>query len=54
MGLAVPQDVGSLQTRKLNPCLLNWQVNSLPLSHQGSLPLGVLSVWPYIEAFNPL
>ena len=48
MGLVVPRDVGSFQTRKLNPYLLNWQANSLPLSHQGSLPLRVLNVWPYI------
>ena len=29
-----------------NPCLLRWQADSLPLSHQGSKPLSVL-VWFY-------
>ena len=24
-------------TQGLNPCLLHWQVDSLPLSHQGSI-----------------
>ena len=27
---------GILQDQGLNPCLLHWQVDSLPLSHQGS------------------
>ena len=28
--------LGSFLTQGLNPCFLNWQVCSLPLSHQGS------------------
>ena len=28
---------GILPTQGSNPCLLNWQTDSLPLSHQGSL-----------------
>ena len=27
---------GIFLTQGLNPCLLHWQANSLPLSHQGS------------------
>ena len=27
---------GIFLTQGLNPCLLNWQADSLPLSHQGS------------------
>ena len=42
MGLAVLRHVGSSQTRDWT-CLLHWQVNSLPLSHQGS---------PNIKDFN--
>ena len=29
-----------------NPCLLHWQADSLPLSHQGSLPLSSVSQNP--------
>ena len=32
MACGISPDQGS------NPCLLNWQVNSLPLSHQGRPP----------------
>ena len=35
---------GIFLTQGLNPCLLHWQANSLPLSHQGS-PYG----FPYIK-----
>ena len=34
-GLPFPSP-GDLPTQRLNPCLLLWQVDSLPLSHQGS------------------
>ena len=33
---------GNFPTQRLNPCLLNWQMCSLPLSHQGSPCLGIL------------
>ena len=35
MGLVPPRCVGSSQIRDMNPCLLPWQADSLPLSHQG-------------------
>ena len=28
-----------------NPCLLHWQADSLPLSHQGSPAIGLLSLF---------
>ena len=28
---------GMFKAQESNPCLLHWQANSLPLSHQGSL-----------------
>ena len=31
---------GIFSVQGWNPCLLDWQVNSLPLSHQGSLGVG--------------
>ena len=31
---------GIFPTQESNPCFLHWQVDSLPLSHQGSLSLG--------------
>ena len=36
MGLVAPRHVGSSQIRGSNLCLLHWQVDSLPLSPQGS------------------
>ena len=33
---------GNFLIKRLNPCLLNWQVGSLPLSHQGIPCLGML------------
>ena len=38
MGLVAPRHVGSSWIRS-NPCLLHWQVDSLPLSYQGK-PIG--------------
>ena len=38
MGLVTPRHVGSSWIRS-NPCLLHWQPDSLPLSHQGK-PIG--------------
>ena len=32
----------------LNPCLLHWQEDSLPLSHQGSPTLGFLEIENHI------
>ena len=37
---------GIFSTQGSNPCLLHWQVDSLPLSHQGSLEWGSLSLNP--------
>ena len=36
---------GIFPTQGLNPGLLHWQVDSLPLSHQGSPMLFILCVW---------
>ena len=37
MGLVAPRHVGGIfPDQGLNPCLLHWQVDSLPLSHQES------------------
>ena len=33
---------GIFQDQGLNPCLLHWQADSLPLSHEGSLLIGIL------------
>ena len=33
---------GIFQTQGLNPCLLHWQADSLPLSHQGSPTFQIL------------
>ena len=35
-GLSCSEACGVFPDQGLNPCLLNWQVNFLPLSHQGS------------------
>ena len=44
---------GIFLTCGLNPCLLNWQVDSLPLSHQGSpiCPNSLLWTWFSISRF---
>ena len=34
---------GTFPTQELNPCLLLWQADSLPLSHQGG-PVGFLGL----------
>ena len=44
MGLVALWHVGILPDQAWNPCLLHWQVNSLPLSHRGSPLEGVSSV----------
>ena len=44
MGLAALWHVGILPDQAWNPCLLHWQVNSLPLSHLGSPLEGISSV----------
>jgi len=36
-GLSCSAACGILPGQRLNPCLHRWQVDSLPLSHQGSL-----------------
>ena len=38
---------GIFLTQGLNPCLLHWQVDSLPLSYQGSPGKALLSVLPW-------
>ena len=35
-GLVILMHVGFLPDQGLNPCLLQWQADSSPLSHQGS------------------
>ena len=44
MGLVALWHVGILPNQAGNPCLLHWQVNSLPLSHLGSPLEGISSV----------
>ena len=44
MGLVALWHVGILPNQAWNPCLLHWQVNSLPLSHLGSPLEGISSV----------
>ena len=39
--------------QRLNTCLLHWQVDSLPLSHQGSLCCAVLSCSVVSDALQP-
>ena len=36
LGLPFPPPGGIFLTQESNPCLLHWQADSLPLSHQGS------------------
>ena len=36
MGLVAPQLCRIISDQGLNPCLLHWQADSLPLSHKGS------------------
>ena len=38
-GLSCSSACGVLPDQGVNPCLLHWQVNSLPRNHQGSLGL---------------
>ena len=35
---------GIFPSQGLNPCLLHWQVDSLPLNHQGSLEIQLLGI----------
>ena len=48
MGLADPRHVVIFPDRGSNPCLLHWQADSLPLSHQGS-PFGDLFTKTFLE-----
>ena len=41
-GLSCSVECGILRGQGSNPSLLHWQADSLPLSHQGSLTLGLL------------
>ena len=45
---------GILLDQGLNPCLLHWQVDSRPLSHQGNLLMGDLkhTVRAYMYEFH--
>ena len=45
-GLSCSVACGIFLDQGSNPCLLHWQVDSLPLSHQGSLEWGSLSLNP--------
>ena len=40
-GLTCSAARGNLPDQGLNLCLLHWQADSLPLSHQGTLPMSV-------------
>ena len=42
LGLSCSAPCGIFLDQGSNSCLLHWQVNSLPLSHQGSLEIGNL------------
>ena len=39
LGLSYSEACKIFPAQELNPCLLHWQADSLPLSHQGSLVL---------------
>ena len=41
--LSCPVVRGVFPDQALKPCLLRWQADSLPLSHQGSLPFSLCS-----------
>ena len=44
-GLSCSAACGIFQDQGFNPCLLHWQADSLPLSHEGSPPFIGLSKW---------
>ena len=46
----IPQ--GIFLTQGSNPCLLHWQADSLPLSHQGSPKQTVWIILKILEAFR--
>ena len=46
-GLNCSMARGIFPDQELNSCLLHWQADSLPVSHQGGLPLGL--IWPYCQ-----
>ena len=46
-GLSCTEACGIFPDRGLNSCLLHWQADSLPVSHQGGLPLGLIR--PYCQ-----
>ena len=46
---------GSLPKQGSNPCLLHWQANSLPLSHQGSpkqISFDLQNIWLFFHGFH--
>ena len=47
-GLSCSEACGILLDKGLNLCLLKWQMDSLPLSHQGSPDLELLDLQNYI------
>ena len=49
-GLVVPRPRGILLDQESNLCLLDWQADSLPLSHQGSPAISFLK---YILRVKP-
>ena len=56
-GLSFPSTCGILLDQGLNPRLLHWQADSLPLSHQGSLLAVIVVVitvsWARIAQLDP-
>ena len=51
--LGCPVACGIFPDQGLNPCLLHWQADSLPLSHQGS-PKGAAWVWQLKDSCKSL
>ena len=48
-GLSCSEACGIFLDQELNPCLLHWQTDYLPLSHQGSLSNYILKYLPQIN-----
>ena len=48
-----PMACGIFLDQELNPCLLHWQVDSLPLSHMGGPSSGFFFflMWTFFKAF---
>ena len=49
LGLSCSAACGIFPAQGLNPCLLHWQVNSLPLSHQGSPCISIFNHWSFLH-----